>query len=335
VPAGFDPTVGGTVIFVDGAGAITGAPALVVATIDNTGAILTCWDMAGSGNSLLAFSTVGATLQNPYQLLGPFQNAGHGNPGDAVVGGAESRAGMIVPDTDGSVWVCTVSAPGAVWEHLTSGGGLPVVSVTYNGAGPFDISIVAPDGFSGAPAHIAFAGVASDPIGSILGANYVAIADLGAGNVVGQLTAFLGTGLVHALDASGVDQPVSFASGVVVATSLTVLPGVLTQADGGVDSALAPGVPTTLALASGVAFQPTNSGSLTFDAAISFGCLCAADGDGYTLEVSPDGVTFADLGNAEGRAGDQLLCNFFLRGQWWMRVTAVGTGLLSADVWIS
>ena len=78
-----------------------------------------------------------------------------------------------------------------------------------------------------------------------------------------------------------------------------------------------------------------NDGSLTFDAAISFGCLCAADGDGYTLEVSPDGVTFADLGNAEGRAGDQLLCNFFLRGQWWMRVTAVGTGLLSADVWIS
>ena len=127
----WDPSTGGF-LYIVMPGALSGFPVDIpaVAEVDGSGVIqgFLTFGYGGGGAHVLAFGPTGSPAN--VDIIGLCQGNTDGNPGDTVPGGIPSVQGMIVPDVDGSAWVCTSSAPDATWAHLLVGGGVPTETVT-------------------------------------------------------------------------------------------------------------------------------------------------------------------------------------------------------------
>ena len=120
LPDGYDPTVGGVVsgVMTLGEKTITcplvqlDSSATVIQLIEavdtNTATDNVVWiaNLDGEGNRI------------PWGAMGLTQTPSTGNPGDVNPDGVAATIGMITPDSDGSLWVCSSSAPGATWHHF-------------------------------------------------------------------------------------------------------------------------------------------------------------------------------------------------------------------------
>jgi len=140
----WDPSTGGF-LYIVLPGALSGfdVDVPVAAAVNGSGVIqgfaITLFNEVSA--IVLAFGPTGSPAN--VDIIGLRQPQTEGSPGDTVSGGVPSTQGMIVPDYDGSVWVCTTSYDpvgpvDAVWVQITpgwgdTGGGVPSSPGLYLG----------------------------------------------------------------------------------------------------------------------------------------------------------------------------------------------------------
>jgi hypothetical protein len=140
LPEGYDPAVGGVVSGVMNYGGRYIACPLVL--IDGTANVVRMValisEITQQFNSVWLCAVDSTSNRIPWGFIGMTQEITTGRPGDVNPDGVPANIGMITPDGDGSLWVCTTNGPTPDWHHHIvpygdTGGGAPSGSGTYVG----------------------------------------------------------------------------------------------------------------------------------------------------------------------------------------------------------
>jgi hypothetical protein len=137
LPPGYDPTVGGIVSGVMILGSDTVTCPLI--EIDGTATVVRAIIFIDFRNAIWVLCSDGQRNKVPWGFIGLTQEVSTGRPGNINPDDVRANIGMITPDLDGSLWVCTTNfAPTADWHHHLvpygdTGGGAPATTGSYVG----------------------------------------------------------------------------------------------------------------------------------------------------------------------------------------------------------